>query len=401
MPPREESLLSLEEDKAVEMQVWGGAILPVTKLKCSFDKSFCVVDEETREMLEMYRMVLRPLAFRQLHKRDSYEMHATRKFEQTMQRNKDLQVLLKNAVHNFDTVLFHFVHKIKIACAPARHTHVFQDNSSLKRAAGGEQKQLQLKNIKTCRKWTSIQNSFVEAAGSLLEGLKPSEKAVRSYLQRNDAVVQRLFLRTESNAPLSQTSHYTSPIYMQLFGHTLPVTELRKMREKTAVAQGKKAKKATEIALTHTESVADSSYREEARMGTEEEAIDAGLDCAYFNALLPDTAPASPRPALLATSAPSPLAAPMPTPVDLKLPNSLAQLESGHIKVKWSKEDKQQLRDAVLLYGTSFSQIAQIMIDQSNLAGRPISAPAARARLANKLKSYYHSKQFKAFMSDT
>ena len=110
VPPREESLLSLQEDKAVEMQVWGGAILPVTKLKCSFDKAFCVVDEETREMLEMYRMVLRPLAVRQLHKRDSYEKHAVRRFEQTMQRNKDLQVLLENAVHNFDEVLFHFVH---------------------------------------------------------------------------------------------------------------------------------------------------------------------------------------------------------------------------------------------------------------------------------------------------
>ncbi len=117
VPPREESLLSLQEDKAVEMQVWGGAILPVTKLKCSFDKAFCVVDEETREMLEMYRMVLRPLAFRQLHKRDSYEMAIWAKFEQTMQRNKDLQVLLNNAVHNFDKVLFYFVHKIKIACA--------------------------------------------------------------------------------------------------------------------------------------------------------------------------------------------------------------------------------------------------------------------------------------------
>ena len=292
---------------------------------------------------------------------------------------------------------------IKLACAAARvrHMHVFQDDSSLKRAAGGEQQQL--KAIRTCRKWTTIRNSFVEAAGSSLEGLKPSEPAIRSYLQRNDAVSQRFFLRSESNAPLLQTSHYTGPIYMQLFEHTLPVTELRKMREKTAVAQGKKAKKATEIALTHTESVADISYREEARMGTEEEARDAGLDCAYFNALLPDTAPASPRPALLAASrsAPSPPAAPTPTPGDLKLPTSLARFESGHIKVKWSQEDKQQLRNAVLLYGTSFSQIAQIMIDQSNLAGRPISAPGARARLANKLKSYYHSKQFKAFVSDT
>ena len=94
------------------------------------------------------------------------------------------------------------------------------------------------------------------------------------------------------------------------------------MREKTAVAQGKKAKKATEVALTHTESVADISYREEKRHGwepSEEEARDAGLECAYFNALLPDTAPALPRPALLAASAPSPPppAALMPTPVDL------------------------------------------------------------------------------------
>ena len=67
-PERSQSLRCMTLAEGRELEQWCCAILPVWKLCCTFDYSYCIVNERVAEVLGSYRLWVRPLILRGLRR---------------------------------------------------------------------------------------------------------------------------------------------------------------------------------------------------------------------------------------------------------------------------------------------------------------------------------------------